>query len=47
MRLATAADEILPLQDPRVQSEPGVPRRDPAVARGHAAGQRRARSIRR
>ena len=39
MRLATAADEILPLKDPRVQ-QPGLSDRDPAVARGHAARQR-------
>ena len=47
MRLATAADEILPLQGPARAEQPGLPDRDPAVARGHAAGRRRRRSTRR
>ena len=40
MRLATAADEILPLRDARVQAQRGVPDRDPAVAGDHAARDR-------
>ena len=47
MRRATAADEILPLRDPRVQQEPGLPDRHPAVARGHAARAASTRSPRR
>ena len=37
MRLATAADEILPLQGPARAGQPGLPDRHPAVARHHAA----------
>ena len=37
MRLATARDEILPLQDYRVQIEPRVPRDRAALARDHEA----------
>ena len=37
MRLATARDEILPLQDYRVQTQPRVPRDRSALARDHQA----------
>ena len=37
MRLATAKDEIVPLQDYRVQSQSRVPRHHPACARDHQA----------
>ena len=40
MRLATAADEILPLKESSRSEEPGLPHRDPALARDHPAGRR-------
>ena len=40
MRRATAADEILPLQGSARAEEPGLPDRDPALARRHAARRR-------
>ena len=35
MRLATAPDEIVPLRDPRVKRQPGLPGDHAPVARGH------------
>ncbi len=47
MRLATAADEILPLKDAARAAQPGLPDRDPALARRHAARAASTRSPRR